>query len=92
MRLHHEQKPQKTRALKPPKGYRTWLDYALMHVSFRDAYIDRLYEAKPGDADMFPYQMRAAALAELDKLRVTAMVKDTFPARGRRAILDDMKP
>ena len=68
----------------PPAGYETWLDYAVANMDTRSAYHAHLFELPAGSSPMCDREaMRIAVLAELDALRLTAQVTDTFPARLR---------
>jgi hypothetical protein len=75
---------------KPPKGYKTWIDYCVATADYRDAYHDSIMSATPKNPETQPHLMRAAALAELDVVRAKAGMEDTFPKRNRRAIDDDL--
>ena len=52
-----------------PTGFNSWLDYAIATMDARGAFLDHLftYDCSPSQEDI-----RAAAKAELDALRVKA--------------------
>ena len=85
------QKTEKIRLPKPPKGYKTWLDYAVATADYRDAFHQSIMNATASKPSAQPHLMRAAALAELDAVRVEAGMKDTFPALNRERIDEDLK-
>lgn len=71
----------------PPEGYATWIDYAIATLQTRDAYLDQ-YGVSPVLFDRD--SMHRAALAELDSLRASAGIPDTFPAHVREGISSDL--
>jgi hypothetical protein len=86
-----KQQPKNTRLPKPPKGYKTWMDYAVATADYRDAHHASIMQATPRNPSALPCLMRAAALAELDALRAAAGLDDSFPKRTRKCIEDDLK-
>ena len=68
---------------RPPKGYKTWLDYAVSTMDTREALHDQLWHAPKGATLFDRDEMYAAAIAELDELRSAAGVADTFPKKRR---------
>lgn len=84
------QKTEKIRLPKPPKGFKTWIDYAVATANYRDAYHCSILNATPRNPEAQPYLMRAAALAELDAVRAKAGMKDSFPAINRKRIGEDL--
>jgi hypothetical protein len=56
-----------TNQIQPPKGYRTWLNYAVEHFDTRSIQLDAMFD---GDGDLLDRDaIRNAARAELDHLR-----------------------
>ncbi len=84
------QKTEKIRLPKPPKGFKTWIDYAVVTANYRDAYLESISNATPRNPEAQPCLMRAAALAELDAVRAKAGMRDTFPALNRQGIEEDL--
>ena len=85
------QKQTNVRLPKPPKGYKTWIDYCVATANYRDAFHMSMMNATARNPYAQPYLMRAAALAELDAVRVQAGMEDTFPKRNRKGIDEDLK-
>ncbi len=84
-------KTEKIRQPKPPKGYKTWIDYCLATADYRDAFHMSMLNSTPRNPSAQPYLMRATALAELDAVRAQAGMPDTFPKRNRKRIEQDLK-
>lgn len=76
---------------KPPVGFQTWLDYAVAVMDTRDAFHEQIGRSRTVDRLFERFEMRAAMLAELDKLRLSAGVNDTFPKPFRKGIEEDMQ-
>ena len=57
--------------LKPPKGYKTWLDYAVATVDVHRLELEAITDDDDAALMAVPSrdEMRAAARAELDELR-----------------------
>ena len=58
------QKTEKIRLPKPPKGYKTWLDYAVATADYRDAFHQSIMNATPSNPSAQPHLMRAAAQSQ----------------------------
>jgi hypothetical protein len=84
------QKTEKIRLPKPPKGFKTWIDYAVVTADYRDAFHMSIMNSTPRNPSAQPYLMRAAALAELDAVRAKAGMRDTFPALNRKGIEEEL--
>jgi hypothetical protein len=54
--------------LKPPKGYASWLDYAIDTMEVRELYLDSV-RGEEWDRAVSREEMREAAKAELAELR-----------------------
>lgn len=58
--------------LVPPRGYASWLDYAVHTMDTRSAELDHLFEDGPDEGKPTREDMRQAVRAELEELRQRA--------------------
>ena len=58
-------------SLPPPKGFESWLDYAIATMDVRSVWLESLFDEST-DTPPSGDQIRAAAQAELDALRAIA--------------------
>lgn len=65
----------KTMTLAPPKGYDSWLDYAVDCTDTRSVELERLFEDGPYEAIPTRKAMRQAVTAELKELQQRAGIR-----------------
>jgi len=55
--------------LKPPPGYSSWLEYAVISMPTRSLFLDQIGDTSHWGRDVQRWEMEAAAQAELEEWR-----------------------